>query len=440
MIIDQDEWPELTGQFDGLSVFVVGGWVRDKLRPDAEANDVDLMVAGVSPEEMESRGFDRVDNSNGTFGVFLDGFNREVALAREESSTGERYTDFEVEPVPADVSVQDAVRRDLERRDFTVNAMAVPINLPDDASIHVKEGTLVDPHGGVSDLSTRTLRAVNSDAFREDPLRVVRGARFASRLNAEADNDTFKAMSDAASRIPDLPQERVRMEMEKTFKQADRPSIFFDTLVMVDALHDTFPELAALREVPAGPEPHHREGSAYRHTMMVMDEMARIREGDELALLMAMAHDLGKAVTLEEDLPNHPNHGKQGLPIIEDMCDRLAMSNEQEDVMKDAARWHMPMNNIEELRESTVIDMEQEVHDTARLVSLSAADSRGRSPSTEFDQPTAFGRLLCASRAIEEWTGERLIEEGYSPAEMGGKNFGDLLRQKRVEFMRRLEQ
>jgi len=236
-----------------------------------------------------------------------------------------------------------------------------------------------------------------------------------------------------------LPPERYRIELEKTLRQADEPSRFFDVLAEVGALEQTFPELNALRGVPAGPEEFHEEGSAFSHTMLVLDEMAKMRKGDELALLMSIAHDLGKGVTDPDDLPSHPAHGKAGLDVIEGMVERLSMSNAQQKVMKDAARWHMPVNDINELRASTVINLLNEVRDPSRLVTLAKADALGRRPRGSFDMADAFRRFAAGSQAISEWHGGRLIEEGHDPDEMGGENFGNLLHQKRVERMRELE-
>lgn len=428
-VIPLDELPELTHQFDGLDTFIVGGWVRDKLRPDAEPSDVDLMVAGVSKEEMLDRKFEEIDSpNNDTFGVFQDAFGREVALAREESSTGEGHTAFSIEPVDPSVDSREALRRDLVRRDFTVNAMAYSF-----------DGVLFDPHGGVSDLKDGVLRAVDTSAFAQDPLRILRAARFAARLDAEIESETLGLMSEMVDSLEHLPQERIRKEMEKALVQSDEPSRFFDILNAVGALDATFPELGVLRGRPAGPEEFHLEGSAFRHTMMVLDEMAEIRAEDELALLMALAHDLGKAKTKRQDLPNHPAHGRDGLDVVDEMAARLSMSNLQQKVMRDASRFHMQLNNIENLRESTVINLVEEAHDPARLVSLAQADARGRSPTGSFNAANAFRRFAKAEAAIERWSGQDLIDEGYDPEEMGGENFGNLLHQKRVELMRKLE-
>ena len=431
MKIEKSKLPPFPEEYDGIDAFIVGGWIRDFLREDVEPADVDIMVAGVSKEELLDRGFRPVDSANNdTFGVFFDSLGREVAMSREEASTGEGHKAFDVEPIDASLPVDEAIERDLKRRDFTVNAMAVN-----------REGELIDPHDGRKDLRGLTkIRAVDDSAFIHDPLRILRAARFAARLEAKIEVGTLMMMKDMSSELPSLPDERHRMELEKVLVQADTPSHFFDVLDIVGALEYTFPEIDALTEIPSGPYEFHKEGSAFRHTMMVLDEMKDIRPDDELALLMALSHDLGKGVTDEEYLPSHPAHGKAGLPIIEEMAERLSMSNEKEKYMKDASRYHMRMHNIEKLNESTIIETIQDAADPARLVSLAQADTRGRRPSGEFDASLTFRRFADASQAIEEWTGQRLIDEGYSPEEMGGKEFGNLLRQKRVERMRELEQ
>lgn len=238
-----------------------------------------------------------------------------------------------------------------------------------------------------------------------------------------------------------LPEERLLKELEKTLIQADEPSRFFRILDDIGALEKTFPELDALTDVPAGPTEHHQEGSAFNHTMLVLEEMNDRRPNDELALLMALAHDLGKGVTDERQLPSHPAHEKAGAPVAEAMAERLSMSNEQQRAMHDAARFHMNMLRIEELNESTVIDMCERVssENLDRLADLAIADSLGREPHREINLDAIDARINAAKTAIDEWTGQRLIEDGYSPSEMGGEEFGALLKQRRVEHMRDLE-
>lgn len=421
---------ELPQEFDGLPVFAVGGAVRDTIR-GVPFTDVDLMVAEVSPSEMESRGFRRIDSPNNeTFGVFQDSRQREVALAREEESTGDGHKDFEVTPVASSVEAGEAVQRDLKRRDLTVNAMAFDL----------RWDTLIDPHDGVSDLRDGVIRAVSHDAFRQDPLRVLRAARFAARLDAQIDDTTLGAMWESAERLDELPQERVRMELEKTFAQVDEPSRFFNALDDASALNVAFPELAELTHVPAGPPSFHSEGSAFEHTMLVLDEMNKLRPNDELALLMALAHDLGKGTTPDESLPSHPGHGNSGVPIVTAMSERLGMSNTQSRAMIEACRFHMRFHEIESLRESTVVQMWLDMNHVSRLIALASADGRGREPRRDVSREDITRRLSAAQKACDEWTGSRLIEEGHDPDEMGGENFGNLLHQKRVERMRELEQ
>lgn len=422
-LVDSIELPE---EFNGLPTFVVGGAVRDAARGVAPA-DIDLMVAEVSPDEMRERGFKEIDSpNNDTFAVFQDSLGREVAIAREEVSTGSGHTDFEVSPVSPDVRASEAVNRDLRRRDFTFNAMA----------LDVRHSVLHDPHGGRGALDSRIVRHV-SDAFRDDPLRILRGARFAARLDFDIAIETQVEMQKAAERLDDLPQERVRLELEKALRQAESPRLFFDWLRQVDALEQTFPELAKLTAVPAGPSVHHKEGTAFEHTMLVLEEMNERRENDELALLMALAHDLGKGETNEKVLPSHHGHGDAGIPVIERMVDRLSMSNEQESAMKEAASMHMRLHDIEEMRDTMVLRTWQRMNYFHRMFDLMVADGRGREPEREWSRGSALRRFGLAKNACEEITGQDLIDEGHDPDEMGGEEFGNLLHQRRVEHMRK---
>jgi tRNA nucleotidyltransferase (CCA-adding enzyme) len=238
-----------------------------------------------------------------------------------------------------------------------------------------------------------------------------------------------------------LPEERLMLELEKCLVQADEPSRFFQILDDIGALKTTFPELHELTGVVAGPPNHHKEDSTFKHTMMVLDEMKQIRPDDELAMLMAIAHDLGKGVTDEDQLPSHPTHAKNGPDVATELAERLSMSRRQRRAMRKAARLHMRFHDIDDLRESTVIEMVENCRESTlnRLRDLAVADSRGRIPSSEVDTKAIDRRLEAARQACDEWTGERLIENGFDPADMGGKEFGDLLRQRRVEKMREVE-
>jgi tRNA nucleotidyltransferase (CCA-adding enzyme) len=188
---------ELPEEFDGLPTFVVGGAIRDKLT-GAEVSDHDLMVAEVSPSEMRERGFHEIDSpNNDTFAVFHDSLNREVAIAREESpketpdGDGNPHTSFDIEPVPEDVPATEAVQRDSKRRDITINSLVFDL----------RHDVLHDPNNGLQDLEDGVIRAVDHDSFKTDPLRIIRAARFASRLDFEIETTTKKLMEESADRL-----------------------------------------------------------------------------------------------------------------------------------------------------------------------------------------------------------------------------------------------
>jgi tRNA nucleotidyltransferase (CCA-adding enzyme) len=418
----------LPDEFEGLPVFVVGGAVRDWVR-GVEPNDIDLMVAEVTPDEMRQRGFREIDSpNNDTFAVFQDSLGREVAIAREEVSTGEGHTDFYVNPVPAHVEATGALHRDLKRRDFTFNAMAFDLRL---SVIH-------DPYGGLEALNEGVVRHV-SEAFKDDPLRVLRGARFAARLDFDVAEETLVVMKNVATRLSELPPERIRMELVKAMKQAENPRKFFDILVSVDALRAAFPSLEAMRDIPAGPQKFHEEGSAFEHTMLVVQEMAALRPGDETALLMALTHDFGKLATPKNELPSHYGHGKAGVPLVKDFAERLRFNNQQKRAMVEASREHMRLKNVQDMKEKTLFDTFRNVRNPNRLVALMQADARGRRPSGEFDSQMLVDAFDRAKQACKNVTGQDLIGAGKHPDEIGGEKFGKLLRDARISEMKRLK-
>lgn len=424
---------DLPNEFAGLEdrVFVVGGFVRDTLL-GRSSNDVDLMVAGVSVEEMESRDFQRVDATS--FPVFLDSLGREVALPRTEESTGAGHNDFEMAVISEDVPVEEAVRQDLERRDLTINAMAV--NLGD--------GELFDPFDGQRDLSDGVVRHV-SEAFREDPLRVVRAARFAARFDFEIAEETRDMMEDVAPRLADLPDDRFGHELISAFEQANEPRQFFDELDDVGALEFAFPELAALQDVPAGPPEHHSEGDALEHTLRVLDEMHSLRGNDVEGLLAVLGHDLGKVETPDDVLPSHHGHGDRGVDVASEMRSRLGLSRDLRGVMSLASREHMRLHAMDEMGESSVVDLAESVADSDLSVGLMAdlqsADAAGREPAGEDLSDLVRCRLGAAVEVVEQIGGAEALESrDMSPADVGseipGENVSNLVRQDRVEELR----
>lgn len=421
----------LPPEFDGLNVAVVGGFVRDQLR-GVKTNDIDLMVTEVEPAELKDRGFRPVEGAS--FPVFQDSLDREVALARTEESTGDGHTAFEAHAISADVPHEEAIEHDLERRDLTINAMAVD----------ARTGELFDPHGGVEDLDAGVLRHV-SDAFVEDPLRVVRVARFRARTGFAIADETRELMADIAPGLATIPDDRFGDELVKAFKQAVCPRAFVDVLHDVGALEIAFPEIAALANVPAGPEWAHKEGDSLEHTLQVLEEMHDRRGNDVPALLAALAHDLGKGTTPADKLPTHHGHDKHGVPIARSMRSRLGLSRDLRGVMDTAASVHMRLAVAPKMTATALLDLAKEVHESPltveQAIALGEADAKGREPTDDFPTDVVCDRLLAAIRTIQEIGGSDVLESrGIDPTDIGstipGEQIGNLVRQDRAEALR----
>ena len=433
----------LSEMFDGLSVFAVGGAVR-ALFTGNPISDIDMMVVGATPDEMEARGFKLIWNEESRFPVFLDANGREVALARMERSTGTGHGDFEVISNP-DVSVEE----DLERRDLTVNALAVALT----GGERFDAGNLIDPFDGRGDIGREIVRMVRPESFEEDPLRILRMARFAARLDFTVEGATLDAARENVEGLHDLPRERWGMEVVKAMKQAQCPSRFFRLLDEANALDIVLPELSNLQNVPSGPPEFHQEGDAFEHTMLVLDEMANIRLGEPRAMFAAMAHDLGKALTSESEHPSHHTHHKDGVRLMRPIQERLVLPDEFRGVMETASRHHMKMHDIDILNAPTVLELVKLLRDDYEvsnpgdeavvthvtpdeLIDLAIADSRGRVPSEEFDSEFARERFDRALAALDGVGGEHILKKFDAPE---GEQFGQLLHQERVQAMRNPE-
>lgn len=287
-----------------MKTYLVGGAVRDALL-GIEVYDHDWVVVGATPEQMLSAGYQQVGKD---FPVFLHPETKEeYALARTERKAGKGYHGFEVH---ADPSV--TLEEDLIRRDLTINAIA-----------QAEDGALIDPYGGVADVENRVLRHVSS-AFEEDPLRVLRVARFAAKLQPfgftlAEETRALMAKMVGSGELSDLTPERVWQEVVKAFATT-RPSVFFEVLDQVGAVEVLFPELYRLHGVTQ-PAKYHPEGDVWIHTMMVLDAAAELSE-DLNIRFAALVHDLGKGVTPAELWPKHHGHEKAGLSLVTALCDR----------------------------------------------------------------------------------------------------------------------
>ena len=322
-----------------MEIYLVGGAVRDQLL-QLDVKDRDWVVVGATPQEMLDDGFQQVGKD---FPVFLHPITKEEhALARTERKSGSGYTGFTVYSAP-DVTLED----DLIRRDLTINAIA-----------QNDSGELFDPHNGQQDLNDRVLRHV-SPAFSEDPLRVLRVARFAARfahLGFSVHSTTIELMRDLANsgELNHLTSERVWQEMERALN-TQSPQVFFEVLRKCDALAVLFPELDALYGVP-NPAKWHPEVDSGIHTMMVLEQAAKLTEDTEIRFA-ALIHDLGKAVTDPQLWPSHHGHGQRGLPLIEELCSRLRVPNTYKDLALMTSDHHCKIHRCDEMRKDTIIKL-----------------------------------------------------------------------------------
>jgi len=320
-----------------LRIYLVGGAVRDRLLGLA-VKERDHVVVGATAQQLINEGYARVGKD---FPVFLHPrTGEEYALARTERKRGRGYTGFDCH---ADVDV--TLEQDLLRRDLTINAIA------QDA-----DETLIDPYGGIADLRRRILRHV-SPAFCEDPLRVLRVARFAARfhhLGFIIAPETRRLMYEMShgGELDALTPERIWKELEKALMERN-PQVFFEVLKDCGALKVLFPEIDALSGVPA-PAKWHPEIDTGIHIRLCMQQIARLSDSLE-ARFATLCHDLGKAITPADLWPSHRGHGQLGLPLIRNFCKRLRIPNECRDLAMLVSDLHGDIHRALELRPQTLI-------------------------------------------------------------------------------------
>jgi tRNA nucleotidyltransferase (CCA-adding enzyme) len=376
---------------DGLRIYLVGGAVRDRLLGRA-VGERDFVVVGATPDELLSRGFQQVGKD---FPVFLHPQTKdEYALARTERKTAPGYHGFAVHADP-DITLEE----DLQRRDLTINALA------EDPS-----GVLIDPYGGLSDLQARVLRHV-SPAFAEDPVRILRLARFAARfddLGFRVAPETMDLMREmvAAGEVDALVPERVWQELARALCE-DRPSRFFEVLRDCGALVRLLPEVDRLWGVPQ-PEKWHPEVDTGVHVMLVVDMAARLSP-DLGVRFAALCHDLGKGTTPTEILPSHRGHEERSVDLLEAICERLRVPVRFRELARITARYHGLVHKVDELRATTILDLlegddafrrPERFH---RMLTACEADYRGRTgyADREYPQGETLRRLQAAVAAVD---------------------------------------
>ena len=391
-----------------MQIYLVGGAVRDRCL-GLPVREKDWVVTAATPEEMLRLGYRQVGRD---FPVFIHPeTGEEYALARTEKKTAPGYKGFAVHASPDVTLVQD-----LQRRDLTINAMAVD-----------SEGELIDPCGGREDLEKKKLRHVSS-AFREDPVRLLRVARFAARFAdsgftvAEETMELMRGMV-ADGEADALVAERIWQETHTAWLEP-RPQVFFQVLRDCGALMVLFPELEALFGVPQNPK-WHPEIDCGVHTMMALQLAARLSD-DPVVRFAVLVHDLGKGTTPKDDLPRHIGHEKRSVDLILAMGARLRIPNTYQGLARLVAQWHGHCHRAMELRPATLLKLIEATDAWRRpqrledFLTACEADYRGRKGFTERDYPQAE-RVRNMAQLSGDIAAESLDLDGLKGDEIGAR-------------------
>lgn len=398
-----------------MKIYLVGGAVRDSLL-NYPSSENDWVVVGATPEQMTHLGFKPVGQN---FPVFIHPeSSEEYALARTERKSGHGHKGFEFY-----TSIDVSLEEDLIRRDLTINAMA-----QDNA------GNIIDPFGGQQDLQKKCLRHV-SDAFTEDPLRVLRVARFAARyhhLGFTIAGETMDLMKSivADGEMAFLVAERIWKETSRALSEQS-PQIYIQVLRDCGALKVLFPEIEALFGVPQRAD-YHPEIDTGIHTLMALEQSVKLSDSSAVRFSV-LVHDLGKAQTPETVLPSHSGHEKRGLPMVEALCDRLTVPNSHRQLALAVTEYHLHSHKAKELKPGTLLKLFQNIgalRDDSRLSDFlycCEADARGRTGFENISYP-ARDYLTAALDAVKKVDISDLVAKGVKGADIGWQ-----LKQRQIE-------
>ena len=394
----------------GGRAYYVGGFVRDALL-GRENKDVDIEVHGIRPdclkEILDTLG-QRITIGE-SFGVWgLKGYSLDIAMPRKEEARGQGHRDFDIFVDPF-IGTEAAARR----RDFTFNALMQD----------VLTGEIIDHFDGEADLKAGILRHVNAESFAEDPLRVLRAAQFAARFRCRVAEETISLCSRV--QLQHLPKERIEGELKKALLKAERPSVFFEVLREMNQLDIWFPELKALIGIGQNPL-YHAEGDVWNHTMMVLDEAAKLRDKTQNPywfMLSALVHDFGKAVSTETvgGAVHAYQHEIEGLPLAKEFLHRITAESKLTSYVLNMVELHMKPNTM--ARAGSSVKNTNRLFDRSvdpeGLILLAQADDRGRilmSPAADAE-PFLRERLelFTALMAQPYVMGRDLIEAGVRP-------------------------
>ena len=403
-----------------MQVYLVGGAVRDHLLGHPY-HEKDYVVVGATPEQLLAQGFQPVGKD---FPVFLHPETKdEYALARTERKSGHGYHGFEFHTDPSVTLEQDLIRRDL-----TINAMAMD-----------NDGNVYDPYGGQQDLCNKVLRHV-SDAFVEDPLRVLRIARFAARYHAlgfVVAPETLLLMQELAEsgELDALTPERVWKETSRALMEA-HADVYFETLRTCGALKVLFPELDALFGIPQRPE-YHPEIDCGVHTMMSLQQACRANYSLDVRFAVLL-HDLGKALTPADELPRHIMHEERGIRPVTEVCERLRVPTNTKQLALAVCKEHLKCHQALSLKPGTLwrllqrLDVLRRPERVEAFVQACECDSRGRLGLEDRDYPQA-SYILEAIQVV------RSIKAQDLPADVQGPDIGEMLIERRIKAIEQLK-
>lgn len=401
-----------------MDIYKVGGAVRDKLL-DLDVTDTDWVVVGATPEDMLRLGYKQVGRD---FPVFLHPVtHEEYALARTERKTGPGYKGFQVHATP-DVTLEE----DLLRRDLTINAIA-----------ETADGKLIDPFNGVADVRNKILRHV-SPAFVEDPVRILRVARFAARFAPNGfsiADETLALMQKMvmAGEVDALVPERVWTEWVRALSEK-APSAFFRVLRDCGALARLVPELDALFGVPQTAE-YHPEIDTGVHVLMVVDRATTL-SNDPRVRFAALMHDLGKGETPADEWPRHLGHEERSVKLVQNVCDRFRIPNDFRELAVLVARYHAHCHRAQALKPTTLLKTLMSIGALRRPERLEQfllaceADARGRlgKENDAYPQAQLFRDACKAAASVST---QELVDAGFQ-----GETFAKELYQRRVDAIR----
>ena len=389
-----------------MKTFLVGGAIRDRLL-DFPSNEKDWVVVGSTPEEMINLGYRPVGQD---FPVFIHSqTGEEYALARTERKSGRGYKGFTFF-----ASSEVTLEQDLVRRDLTINAMAED-----------SEGNLIDPHGGQRDLKAKVLRHV-SDAFVEDPLRVLRVARFAARYHhlgfkiAAETQQLMKSIVDAGE-MDYLVSERVWKETNRALMERS-PEVYIEVLRDCGALKALLPEVDNLFGVPQRAD-YHPEVDTGIHTLLALQQATKLSDSGPVRFSV-LVHDLGKAITPDSVLPSHKGHETRGLPLVKNVCDRLGVANEYRQLAMAVTEFHLHCHKALELKPKTILTLltgigaHRNPHRLRDFLHCCEADARGRTGFEDRAYPSV-AYLTGALEKISKIDVSDIVAEGLEGAEIG---------------------